>query len=122
MFGLGQLVLGLASGAENSNEMGHRQAVIPAGLQGRMNATMRSINRAMLVVGAPLGGFLGDAYGFRAILWVTASGLLVVAVVLGLLPFRTAYIGEPGEAPELTGPACPDRLGPALRRESGDGE
>ena len=54
----GQFVIGLSMGAENANEMGYRQAETPDALQGRMNATMRSINRAMIVVAAPLGGLL----------------------------------------------------------------
>jgi hypothetical protein len=58
---VGQLLLGLSLGAENANEMGYRQAVTPDALLGRMNTTMRSINRAMIVVGAPAGGFLADA-------------------------------------------------------------
>ncbi len=56
LFALGQLVLGLELGAENSNEMGYRQIVTPDRLQGRMNTTMLSLNRATIVLGAPLGG------------------------------------------------------------------
>lgn len=86
----GQLVYGLALGAENANEMGYRQAVTPDELQGRMNTTIRSVNRAMIVVGAPLGGFLADAFGYRPILWVGVAGLAAVTVLLGLSPFRSA--------------------------------
>lgn len=68
--------------------MGYRQAVTLDHLQGRMNATMRSTNRAMVVVGAPIGRILGDAIGFRTMLWVSASGFLVVAVGLGLSRFE----------------------------------
>ena len=57
LFGAGQFLLGLSMGAENANEMGYRQTVTPDRLQGRMNATMRSINRSMIVIGAPLGAF-----------------------------------------------------------------
>ena len=93
VFGAGQLLLGSSLGAENANEMGYRQAVTPDGLQGRMNATMRSINRAMVVVGAPVGGFLGDAIGFRPMLWAASGGFLVVAAALGSSAFRDARIG-----------------------------
>ena len=74
MFGGGQLLLGLSLGAENANEMGYRQVVTPDRLQGRMNATMRSINRAMIVIGAPVGGALGDAIGYRPMIWAAAGG------------------------------------------------
>jgi MFS family permease len=93
-FGAGELLFGLALGAENANEMGYRQAVTPDRLQGRMNATMRSINRAMIVIGAPLGGLLGDAIGFRFILWLAAGGFLAVAAGLALTRFRDARIDE----------------------------
>lgn len=99
LFGVGQLVLGLGMGADNANSMGYRQSVTPDDLQGRMNATMRSINRAMIVVGAPLGGFLGDALGFRPLLWIAVGGFTVVAVGLGLSRYRTVRVGlEPDQA------------------------
>lgn len=88
--GTGQLMLGLGMGAMNANEMGYRQAVTPDRLQGRSNATMRSINRAMLVVAGPLGGLLGDAAGYRAALWTAAGGFLLVAVGLTVSPVRSA--------------------------------
>lgn len=92
VFGAGQLVLGLALGAENANEMGYRQIVTPDRLQGRMNATMRSLNRAMVVVGAPVGGLLADALGYRTMLWVAAAGFLAVATGLATTPFRGARL------------------------------
>src|SRR5690606_25693073 len=55
---LGQFVYGLGMGLENANTLGYRQAVTPDALQGRMNTSIRSVNRAMIVVGAPLGGIL----------------------------------------------------------------
>jgi MFS family permease len=94
VFAAAQLLVGLSMGAENAHELGYRQAVTPDALQGRMNATMRSINRAMIVVGAPLGGLLGDAVGFRALLWIAAAGFLVVAATLAVSPFRTARIDD----------------------------
>jgi len=94
LFGGGQLLLGLSLGAENANEMGYRQAVTPDRLQGRMNATMRSINRAMIVIGAPVGGVLGDAIGYRPMIWAATGGFLSVTIALGLSRFRNARIDE----------------------------
>jgi MFS family permease len=94
LFGGGQLLLGLSLGAENANEMGYRQIVTPDYLQGRMNATMRSINRAMIVIGAPVGGVFGDAIGYRPMIWAAAGGFLSVAIALGLSRFRNARIDE----------------------------
>ncbi len=94
VFGAGQLVLGLAMGAENSNSMGYRQTVTPDELQGRMNTTMRSVNRAMIVVGAPVGGVLADAIGVRTVLFLAALGILLVGVGEALTPFRRARIDD----------------------------
>jgi MFS family permease len=93
-FGAGQFLLGLSMGAENANEMGYRQTVTPDRLQGRMNATMRSINRSMIVIGAPLGGFLGDRIGYSNMLWIAALGFLAGATTLGLSRFRGARLDD----------------------------
>jgi MFS family permease len=94
VFGAGELLLGLTMGAANSNEMGYKQSITPDRLQGRMNATMRSINRAMIVIGAPIGGMLGDAIGFRAMPWTAVVGLLSVAAGFALSPYRGARLDE----------------------------
>ncbi len=99
-FVLGQLLFGLSLGAENSNEMGYQQAVTPDRLQARMNTTKRSVNRAMIVVGAPLGGLLGDHFGFRTMLVAAALGFAVVALTLFLSPFRSARTDDPEESSE----------------------
>ena len=70
--------------------MAYRQAVTPDGLQGRMNTTMRSINRAMVVVGAPAGGLLADSVGNRQTLWVGAAAFTLVPLLLAASPYRTA--------------------------------
>jgi MFS family permease len=90
LLGVGQLLFGLSLGMENANEMGYWQLVTPDELQGRMNATRRSINRSMIVIGAPVGGFLGDALGYRQMIWAAAGGFLVVAVALAFSRFRDA--------------------------------
>ncbi len=74
--------------------MGYRQAVTPDRLQGRMNTTMRSVNRAMIVIGAPLGGLLADTIGYRPMLWIVAGGFTAVAAGLGLSRYRTAHLGD----------------------------
>ena len=90
MIGFGQLFYGLALGIEGPIEMGYRQTITPAHLHGRMNATMRSINRSMIVIGAPLGGFIADVFGFRTALGVVITGLAVVGVWFVFSPMRYA--------------------------------
>jgi MFS family permease len=103
LFAGAQLLVGLSMGAENANEMGYWQAVTPDALQARTNATRRSINRAMIVLGAPAGGFLADAFGYRAMLYTAAAGFLIVSATLAASRFRTARIDD-ATAPQKESP------------------
>ncbi|MEV4312365.1 MFS transporter [Actinocrispum sp. NPDC049592] len=87
-----QFITWATMGAASPNEMGYRQSVTPDHLQGRMNTTIRSLNRGMIVVGAPLGGILADTAGFRTALWTGIAGLVGAAVILICSPFRHARI------------------------------
>lgn len=87
-----QFVVGLCMGAENANEMAFRQVMTPDALQARVNTTMRSVNRGMPVIGAPLGGLIAGWIGFIPALLVAALGMLLVVVGLWLSPFRRARI------------------------------
>jgi len=90
---LGQALFGFALGAINAHEMAFRQAATPDALQGRMNTTQRSINRAMIVIGAPLGGVLAETIGYRETIWIAIAGFVAVNVFLALSPFRSAQHG-----------------------------
>jgi MFS family permease len=56
-------LIGLNIPLYNVNQISLRQAITPDRLQGRMNATMRTIVWGTIPVGALLGGFLGDSVG-----------------------------------------------------------
>lgn len=56
-------------GTDSPLGMGYQQAVTPDRLIARMSATMRSANRGMIVVGAPLGGGIAAVAGVGAALW-----------------------------------------------------
>lgn len=99
LLGGGQFLIGIGLGAGNPVEMGYRQAVTPQRLQGRTNTTMRSVNRAAVVVGAPLGGLLADQAGFRPALWLSAAGLAAAAVAVGLSPIRQARASDRAPGP-----------------------
>jgi MFS family permease len=92
VLGGAQLLVGLSMGAENANEMAYRQTITPDNLQGRVNSAIRSINRAMIVLGAPIGGLFADAVGYRVALGVAAGGFLLVAVGMAASRFRTARL------------------------------
>lgn len=68
LFGIGQFLLGLTMGMASANEMGYTHTITPDHLQGRTNGTRRSVHRAMIVLGAPLGGLLADTVGYRTML------------------------------------------------------
>ncbi|HVQ91487.1 MAG TPA: MFS transporter [Mycobacteriales bacterium] len=88
--GAGQFLNGLGLGLSSPVELSYRQAATPDRLQARMNATMRSFNRAAVVIGAPVGGLIADAVGIRFALWVAAAGLTTAALALLSSPFRHA--------------------------------
>ncbi len=94
LFALGHLLLGLCMGAENANEMAYWQTATPDRLQGRTNATRRSVNRAVIVAAAPLGGLLGDAVGYGAALAAAGATLVLVAAVSSATGVRRARLGD----------------------------
>lgn len=98
IFGVGEFLLGLTMGTANANEMGYMQSITPDHLQGRSNATRRSINRAMIVIGAPLGGVLADAVGYRPMLYAAAVGFGLVSASLAISPYRHARLDDTAPA------------------------
>jgi MFS family permease len=89
LIGTGQLLFGAAMGVEGPLEMGFCQAVTPDRLIARMSATMRSVNRGMIVVGAPLGGLIATMAGAGTAIWASAAFLLLASVVLLFSRFRS---------------------------------
>jgi predicted MFS family arabinose efflux permease len=84
----GQGLYGLAMGMSNSHEMSYRQLVTPDQLQARTNTTLRSLNRAVVVIVAPIAGVLADAWGIRPTLLLAAVIFAAVAAGLGATSFR----------------------------------
>lgn len=93
--GAGQAVQGFAMGIENANEMGYRQAVAPDGMQGRVNATMRSANRTVFAIGALAGGAAAGLIGYRPTIWIGIAVFAIAALIIVVSPFRTARHPEP---------------------------
>lgn len=88
VLGAGQGLYGLAMGMSNSHEMSFRQLVTPDELQARTNTTLRSLNRAVMVIAAPLAGILADAWGIRPTLLVAAAIFALVSSGLAASSFR----------------------------------
>jgi MFS family permease len=79
----GQLCHGWAMGTSNSHEMTLRQARTPDELQARTNTTLRSLNRAVIVVVSPVAGLLADQIGLRPVLAAAAVIFGAAALMLG---------------------------------------
>ena len=74
----------------NINQISLRQTLVPAALQGRMNATMRTIVWGTMPIGALLGGALGSAIGVLPTIVIAgvasvSSALWIVATPAGRL-------------------------------------
>jgi MFS family permease len=85
---VGECLYGLAMGMSNSHQMSYRQRITPDELQARTNTTLRSINRGVIVVVAPLAGVLADTWGIRPMLMLAAAIFILVAAGLGASSFR----------------------------------
>ena len=86
--------------AWNVNAMSLRQAITPAGMRGRMNATVRFVSWGTIPVGYTVGGFLGGVIGMHNAIWVGAIGAVVSFVPVALSPIRRIHsmpdaVGEP---------------------------
>jgi MFS family permease len=69
----------------NINQVSLRQAITPQGLQGRMNATMRTVVWGTIPLGSVVGGVLGGVVGAVNTIYIggAISGLALLWIVLG---------------------------------------
>lgn len=95
----GQLCHGWAMGTSNSHEMAIRQSRTPDELQARTNTTLRSLNRAVIVVVSPLAGLLAEAVGYRSALVAAAAAFTAAALMLAASPLRRARVADEPGAP-----------------------
>lgn len=70
------------------NQSSFRQAICPARLQGRMNATLRFLTVGTVPLGSIAGGILGEILGLRMAIGVAAVGLLVTPLWVLFSPVR----------------------------------
>lgn len=68
-----------------------RQRMAPTRMQGRTNATVRTINWGVLPIGFFLGGVLGTLIGIVPTLIVGALGLLLAALPVIFSPVRSMH-------------------------------
>lgn len=72
--------------------MSYRQALTPDALQARTNITMRSLNRAVVVVVSPIAGLMADSIGFGQALGASAAIFCISTLMLASSPFRRARV------------------------------
>jgi MFS family permease len=83
-----------------------RQAMTPMRLQGRMNATMRTIGWGTVPVGALTGGLLGSVVGVVPTLWICGVGVGLAVVPLLAGPIRHIRV-----LPDASGAGVPPGSG-----------
>ena len=79
------LITGLMGAVYNINAVSLRQAITPLRLQGRMNATTRTIVWGTIPLGSFIGGILGVTIGVVSTMYLGAliAGLAVLWILLG---------------------------------------
>ena len=92
MVAAAQFFVWVALGMSGPHEMAYRQSVTPDRLQGRANATIRSLNWGMFTLGGPVGGLLVKDAGYRSAFWIAIGGMAVSASVTAFSPLRTARV------------------------------
>lgn len=70
------------------NNLSFRQGITEERMLGRVNATMRFLTLGASLVGALLGGLLGEALGLRGTMAVGVTATALAVVILGASPLR----------------------------------
>ena len=87
---LSEFLLGTMRAVFNIAQISLRQTVTEAAYQGRVNATVAFLLWVFTPLGALAGGYLGDAIGLNATLWLAGSGVLASTVIAYFSALRTA--------------------------------
>nr|WP_218881628.1 MFS transporter [Leifsonia shinshuensis] len=89
-----QFVYCLAMGVEDPNDTGYRQSVAPDAIQGRMNSTIRTVNRVVFFVGALVAGVLATCFGYRITIGIGAAIFAAAALIVVFSPLFAARHGD----------------------------
>ena len=83
-----QVLFGIGRPIFDINQLSLRQAITPARLQGRVNASMLFIIWGVIPIGSLLGGVLGTTIGIRQTLAVGAVGMSLAFIWVLFSPIR----------------------------------
>jgi predicted MFS family arabinose efflux permease len=95
--GTGFFLTGLTIPTYDVNQFSLRQAVTPLRLQGRVSATMRTLIRGLLPLGALAGGLLAERIGLREVMIVSAFGGPAAFLAIWFSPVRSLQTPPPRE-------------------------
>ena len=87
--GAGFFFAGLTIPIYDINQFSLRQATTPLRLQGRVNATMRTLIRGSVPLGALVGGVLAERIGLRGVMLVSTAGPLFAFLAIWFSPVRS---------------------------------
>lgn len=82
------LLIGVSTVVYNISQVSFRQAITPAAMQGRMNASMRFMVWGPIPVGQILGGSIATLVSLEAALWVGGVGSFLAVIPLIVTPVR----------------------------------
>ena len=80
------VLTGFGAVVYNINQVSFRQAITPAPMQGRMNATMRFIVWGTIPIGQVIGGVIATVVSIPAAIWVGAIGSFLAVIPLLVTP------------------------------------
>ena len=83
-----QIVADSALTVYDINQVSLRQAIAPAHVLGRINASVRVTEIGAVLLGTVVAGYIGETVGLRETLWVGVGLSLLAAVALALSPVR----------------------------------
>lgn len=87
-------------GIEDANDTEYRQSVAHDAMQGRMNSTIRTVNRVVFLVGALLTAVLVTLLGHHLTLAIAAAIFAAAAIVVLVSPLRLARFDDPAQGRE----------------------
>jgi predicted MFS family arabinose efflux permease len=91
LLALSEFLLGAMRAIFNITQISLRQAVTEGAYLGRVNATIVFLLWAPTPLGALAGGYLGDAIGLTATLWLFGSGVLASTAIAYFSALRTTH-------------------------------
>ena len=91
------LVASFTNPVYNVNQVSLRQAITPDRVQGRMNATVRTVIWGTMPIGALIGGVIGNTYGLTPALYTGAVVWILAGFWILLGPIRLRVQPEPAQ-------------------------